>query len=203
MKERQFQFSDAETSISVFWLHSHGSLIPMKFYLKVNRSVWKRHDRNIVELHDPTHRLLSEVISRFFIYDAASVWNNCPWQIGEHSSDFILIVNVLSGMFQWSGVLFSYHYCPCWLIFFRLGNSCSSAGPYWSRGRGRGCVECARNPPRAVEVHFFSVDQRFSRLELITLLKDHDDQYLWSQWFVAANPAKNTDFQLYFYFCSF
>ena len=32
----------------------------MKFYLKVNRSMkTKRHDRNIVELLAPTHRLLT------------------------------------------------------------------------------------------------------------------------------------------------
>ena len=50
------------------------------------------------------------------------------------------------------------------------------AGPY-GRGGG-GCDGCARTPPSETEVHFF-VDQRFGRLELGTLLKDHDDQHIW------------------------
>ena len=68
--------------------------------------------------------------------------------------------------------------------------------------RDWGCDGCTRTPLQAAEIHFF-VDQRFSRLELGTLLKDHDDQHCWSSWFAAANPVDNTDFQLYFYFCSF
>ena len=36
--------------------HSHGSLIQSRFDLKIKRS--ERRDRNIVELHAPTHRLL-------------------------------------------------------------------------------------------------------------------------------------------------
>ena len=69
-------------------------------------------------------------------------------------------------------------------------------------GRGGGCDGCARTPSQAAEVHFF-VDQRFGRLELGTLLKDHDDQHYRSSWFAAAKPVNNTDFQLHFYFCSF
>ena len=47
-------------------------------------------------------------------------------------------------------------------------------------GQG-GCDECTRTasrppPPLAVEVHCF-VDQRFGRLELGKLLKDHDDRH--------------------------
>ena len=41
------------------------------------------------------------------------------------------------------------------------------------------------------------------RLELGTLLKDHDDQYFWSSWFAAANPVNNTDFQLFSTFVLF
>ena len=36
-----------------------------------------------------------------------------------------------------------------------------------------GCDGCTRTPPQAAEVHFF-VDQRCGRLELGTLMKDHD-----------------------------
>ena len=57
-------------------------------------------------------------------------------------------------------------------------------------------------PSQAAEVCFF-VDQRFRRLALGTLPKDHDDQQCWSSWFAEANPVNNTDFQLYIYFCSF
>ena len=37
---------------------SHGSLVPGKFNLKINRRSVKHSDRNIVELHAPTHGLL-------------------------------------------------------------------------------------------------------------------------------------------------
>ena len=48
----------------------------------------------------------------------------------------------------------------------------------------RGAVVVSAPPPchprpRATEVHFF-VDQRFGRLKLGTLLKDHSDQHCWS-----------------------
>ena len=41
VKERQFRSSDVVKSFSVLWLswHSHGSLIPRRFYLKINRSM--------------------------------------------------------------------------------------------------------------------------------------------------------------------
>ena len=45
-------------------------------------------------------------------------------------------------------------------------------------GGGGECDGCARTPPSETEVHFF-VDQRLGRLELGTLLKDHDDQHIW------------------------
>ena len=39
-----------------------------------------------------------------------------------------------------------------------------------------GCDGCVRTPPQATDVHSF-VDQRFGRLEIGTLLKDHNDQH--------------------------
>ena len=50
VKERQFRSCDWS------W-YSYGSLIPGKFDLKIHR-IWKRRDRNIVDLHALTHQLL-------------------------------------------------------------------------------------------------------------------------------------------------
>lgn len=49
--------------------------------------------------------------------------------------------------------------------------------------------------PQVVEVYFFFVDQRFSRPELDTFAKDHDDQDCWSSLFAAAYPVNTIDFQ--------
>ena len=46
-----------------------------------------------------------------------------------------------------------------------------------------GAAALPRSPhpcQRATEVHFFA-DQRFGRLELGTILKDHNDQHYWSK----------------------
>ena len=50
----------------------------------------------------------------------------------------------------------------------------------------RGAVVVSAPPPshprpRATEVHFQSVDHRFGRLKLGTILKDHSDQHCWSK----------------------